>query len=146
VSPAPINTESIIAQLLAAYGITDAPVPIEVILQQPRPGMWEHVDLAELSGTFFAMDNPYSPRLALARLLIRLIAGSAWGIERGLNVLDGRNEAVYAAARILLMPRDILARMPAVALNPETVSTLFEVPLAEAKKRLLELEAMSLAD
>ena len=133
--------DAVIAELLDAYAVRRAPVPIEAILQQPHPEMWEQVDLAELSGTFYALNDPFGPRLALARLLIRLLAGSSWGAQRGLAELDGNPAAVYRAARSLLMPRAMVVEMPAAALNPATVSTLFQVPQSEAEQRLIELYA-----
>jgi hypothetical protein len=133
--------DAVIAELLNGYNIRHAPIPIEAILQQPLPDMWEQVDLAELSGTFYALNDPYGPRLALARLLIRLLSSCAWGGQRGLAELDGNPSAVYRAARALLMPRAMLTEMPASALNPTTISALYQVPLPEAEQRLIEVHA-----
>ena len=133
--------DDIVGELLTIYDIRRAPIPIEVILQQPMPDMWEQVDLAAVSGTFYALNDPYGPRLALARLLVRLLAGSAWGGQRGMAGLDMQPSAVYRAARALLMPKAMIVEMPAAALNPTTVSTLYQVPPSEAEQRLIELHA-----
>lgn len=135
------SLEAIITELLDGYSIQQAPVPIEAILQQPMPDMWEQVDLAELSGTFFALNDPYGPRLALARLLVRLLAGSAWGARRGMAGIEMQPSTVYRVARALLMPRAMVTEMPAAALNPATISALYQAPLAEAEQRLIELHA-----
>jgi hypothetical protein len=138
-----IRVERVMAELLDTYGVYAPPVPIEAILQRPRPGMWEIVDFSELSGTFFAMKDPHGPRLALARLLVRLLVSTPWGMERGLGELEGRPTAVYAAARALLMPRPMLMALPAASLVPGTISILYEVPETEVERRLVEIEAMT---
>jgi hypothetical protein len=94
-----------------------------------------------LSGTFYALNDPYGPRLALARLLVRLLAGSAWGAKRGMAGIETQSSAVYRVARALLMPRAMVTEMPAAALNPATISALYQAPLPEAEKRLIELHA-----
>lgn len=134
------NPNAVAEQLLAACEIFSPPVPIEAILQRPLPDMWNSVDLSELSGTFFAAGEPYGPRLALARLLVRLLAGTEWGAQRGMNSLNGSSEQVDSLARAILMPRAWLARLPANSLTVAAISPIYQVPPAEVAVRLRELD------
>lgn len=135
-----VNAETIAAELLTAYGIQTPPVPIEAILQHPMPDMWETVDLSDLSGTFYVIGDPYMPRLALARLLVRMLADSEWGTHHGLTGAVRSTDRVNHMARAILAPRPWLAKLPAAALKPIAISALYQIPLSEAIERLQELD------
>ncbi|MBL8147252.1 MAG: hypothetical protein JNL34_12785 [Anaerolineae bacterium] len=139
-TPPTTNVNAVAEQLLAAYGIYSPPVPIEAILQRPQPDMWDTIDLSELSGTFFAAGDPYRPRLALTHLLVRLLTGTEWGAQRGLNGLNSSREQVESLARAILMPRAWLARLPATSLTAAAISPIYQVPAAEVVIRLRELD------
>ncbi|MFN8378665.1 MAG: hypothetical protein U0452_08345 [Anaerolineae bacterium] len=134
-----LNVETVASRLLDVYGIQSPPVPIEAILQHPMPDMWEKVDLSAISGTFFAMDDPYRPRLAVARLLVRLLSSTEWGIRLGLAGITNSSEQVYHQARAILAPRSWLAQLPAASLTPPVIRTVYQLPLSEAMIRLQEL-------
>jgi len=131
--------EDITRELCRIFEVYAPPVPIELMLQKPSEGLWEKVDVAQLSGSFLSIKERYSPRMSLARLLARHIAGSEWGAERKLNSMVEDNEQINTFARILTMPEDMVLRMARSARNPKTMSLHFEVPEEDARQRLLDL-------
>lgn len=135
-----LNVESVAHQLLSAYGIQTPPVPLEAILQHPLPDMCHRIDLAVLPDTFFAQDDPYRPRQALAHLLVCLLADSEWGSQHGLAGVASSADKVNQLARAILMPRDWLSQLPPAALEPGVLGALYQVPVAEAIIRLQELD------
>lgn len=133
--------EAIANELIALYGVQGSPVPIERMLQRPLNGMWEELDVSQLSGSFINISNRYSPRMSLARLLARHIVGSPWGKERGLGEIARDEELMRAFARMLTMPSSLIAVLSASARTPEWMSTHFEVPPDDAEARLQEVPA-----
>lgn len=131
--------ENTAEELMRLFRVQLPPVPIEAMLQNPLPGMWEEVDISQVSGSFLNISSPYLPRMSLARVLARHIASSAWGEERGLRTVLGNSQAVSALARAVIMPRSMLDALAPAALTETTVSDHFEVPLKEAAARLSEL-------
>src|SRR6266496_5228205 len=79
--------EQIASELIRTFEIEDPPVPIEIMLQRPKPDMWEEVNIADLSVGFLKTGGHYSPRMSLARLLARHIIKSDWGNNRGLPAI-----------------------------------------------------------
>ena len=75
--------ESIATELVAEFEVSSAPVPIETMLQNPKDGMWEQVDITQLSGSFLSLKDRYSPRMSIARLLAKHLTTCEWGQERG---------------------------------------------------------------
>jgi hypothetical protein len=128
-------------ELIRLFRVQLPPVPIEAMLQHPLPGMWEEVDISQVSGSYLTIGSPYLPRMSLARVLARHIAGSAWGTERGLRTLLGDAPAISALARAVIMPRSMIEMLAPAALTAATVSDHFEVPLREAAARLEELNS-----
>jgi len=132
--------EEIARELLEAFEIHTPPVPIESMLQRPKEGMWEEVDINQLSGTFLSIKDQFSPRMSLARLLARHVAGSDWGKARGvLEILRRVEENIRAFARMIVMPADIVRGLSSGARNPTIMSLQFEVPEDDARQRLDEL-------
>lgn len=131
--------EEIASEICERFEVYAPPVPIELMLQKPVAGMWEEVDVSQLSGSFLSIKERYSPRMSLARLLVRHIATSDWGQERNLNELLGDAEAINIFARMLIMPEDMVMGLSSSARNPKTMSLHFEVPEDDARQRLLEL-------
>lgn len=133
--------ERIAVDLVAAFDVDAPPVPIESMLQHPRDGMWEQVDINQLSGTFMSIRDRYSPRMSLARLLARHVTNSAWGSERGLlGILHKDETNIHAFARMLVMPQNMVNTLSAAARNPTTMSLQFEVPEDDARQRLLDMD------
>lgn len=134
------HMEDIIREVMTAFDVVAPPIPVELMLQKPPAGMWEDVDVTQLSGSFLSIKDRYSPRMSMARLLAKHIAGSDWGRERGLfDLISQGQEHLNAFARGLLMPQEMVESRPANARNPTTMSLHFEVPEDDARQRLLEL-------
>jgi hypothetical protein len=131
--------EAIGAELLTAYAFTTTPIPIEAMLQYPKPGMWTEIDISQISLSFFNAQEPYAPRMSLARLLARHIAESAWGQERAFTTLGPKPQLHAVFARIVTMPRSMVYAISESARTPALLRQRFEVPLAEATQRLSEL-------
>jgi hypothetical protein len=132
--------ETITNDLINFYGIQDPPVPIESMLQRPLDDMWEELDISKLSSSFINVNDYYSPRMSLARLLARHVVESSWGQERGLDEIAENEEKMRAFARMLMMPSVLVKALSASARNPEWISVHFEVPVDDAEMRLHELK------
>lgn len=134
------HLETIAHELLKSFDIQAPPVPIESMLQNPKAGMWDEVDVNQLSGTFLSIKDQYAPRMSLARLLARHVASSEWGKQRGLLDIFKRNEEMIRAfARMIIMPASMINEMTFSNRNPMSISQEFEVPEDDARQRLLEL-------
>jgi hypothetical protein len=134
--------EAIAAELIQTFSIENPPVPIEIMLQRPKPDMWEEVDITELSVGFLKTGGHFSPRMWLARLLARHIVQSEWGERRGLYAMmktDKDGEKLRAFARMLIMPTIMVKALSTNARTPITMSMHFEVPEDDARLRLQEL-------
>lgn len=135
-----IELERIASELIHTFAIEDPPVPIEIMLQSPKPDMWDEVNIRDLS-VGFIKGGHYSPRMSLARLLARHIIQSDWGDKRNLRAIvkEGKNEEVVKAfARMLIMPRHMILAMNESERIPLTMSMHFEVPEEDAQVRLTE--------
>lgn len=130
--------EKIATELIHLFDIHTPPVPIESMLQNPKEHMWETVDINQLSGSFLSIKEHFSPRMSLARLLVRHVASSPWGRERGLMRLLKSEELVRSFARMLIMPHEMVSALSQGARNPTTMSMHFEVPEEDARLRLQE--------
>lgn len=131
--------EAIASEVMAAFDVVSPPVPIETMLKEPQPGMWDEVDVNQLSGSFLSIKDLYSPRMSLARLLARHIASSPWGRERSLMQLLNDEDRVRMFARMLIMPHDMVMGLSNAARNPTTIRMHFEVPEDDARQRLNEI-------
>ncbi len=131
--------EAVATELVEEFDILAPPVPIESMLRQPKDNMWKEIDVNQLSGSFTNILELYSPRMSLARLLVRHIANSSWGQERGLNLILKDEETVQAFARMLIMPQEMMQALSPGARNPTAMSMHFEVPEEAARQRLVEL-------
>jgi hypothetical protein len=135
--------ETIATELIATFEIESPPIPIEIMLQRPKPDMWDEVDITELSVGFLKTGGHFSPRMSLVRLLARHIVQSEWGEGRGLQDIMAdpaeREELMRAFARMLIMPVDMVKALSPGARTPVTMSMHFEVPEDDARLRLKEL-------
>ncbi|MBI5669172.1 MAG: hypothetical protein HZC41_14300 [Chloroflexi bacterium] len=134
--------EAVASELIQTFEITSPPIPIEIMLQRPKPDMWHEVDITELSVGFLRAGGHFSPRMSLARLLARHVIQSEWGEGRGLREIfkDDRDESLLRSfARMLIMPADMVKALSPSARTPITMSMHFEVPEDDARQRLKEL-------
>ncbi|HEX2621683.1 MAG TPA: hypothetical protein VHL11_16110 [Phototrophicaceae bacterium] len=129
----------IASELIKAFDVKAPPVPVESMLQKPIPGMWGEVNIAQLTGSFLSVKDPYSPRMSMARLLARHIATCDWGKTRHLGELVQGEDDMRAFARMLIMPKEMIATLTTGARNPVAMSMHFEVPEEDAQKRLLQM-------
>jgi hypothetical protein len=133
------NLENIANELIKVYDIRSAPVPVESMLQHPLDDMWDEIDISKLSGSFINVKDYYSPRMSLARLLVRHVVSSPWGQERDLASIRKDEEAMRAFARMLMMPSQMVMALSPSSRTPERLSIHFEVPLDDAEMRLRDL-------
>jgi hypothetical protein len=131
--------ESAVNDLLSAFDVTAPPVPVEVMLQRPKAGMWKEVNLSELSAAFINIRQRYSPRMSIARLLVRYICRSEWGQARHLDSLLGNDAAIRAFARALLVPRTLLLSGTTAHRDPAVLSVRYEIPEDDVRLRLVDL-------
>lgn len=131
--------EIVASEVIETFDIKAPPVPIESMLQHPKPGMWEEVDITRLSGGFLSIKDPYSPRMSLTRLLARHIIQSQWGQTRKMQDIVTSDTDVHTFARMLIMPLAMVRALSNSARNPTTMSLHFEVPEDDARQRLIEL-------
>jgi hypothetical protein len=121
-----------------AFDVTTPPVPVEIMLQRPKPGMWKEVNLSELSAAFINVRQRYSPRMSIARLLVRYIVRSDWGHRHGTSGLIDDEEAIRSFARAVLMPRMMLSTAT-TSKDPAVLSIRFEIPEEDVRLRLSDL-------
>src|SRR5258706_10147663 len=131
--------EVAIVDLMNAFDVTEPPIPVEIMLQRPKAGMWKEVNLSELSTAFINIKQRYSPRMSVARLLARCACRSEWGDTRKLAAIGSTDDGLRTLARAILMPQTMLDRLPASSRTPIAVSMRFEVPEADARQRLIDL-------
>ena len=131
--------ERIANEVIETFDIKAPPVPIESMLQHPKPDMWAEVDINQLTGSFLSVKNPFSPRMSLTRLLARHIMLSQWGEARNLKILADDKNGINSFARMLIMPVKMVRALSASARTPTTLSLHFEVPEDVARERLTEL-------
>jgi hypothetical protein len=131
--------ESAIVELMDAFDVMEPPVPVEIMLQRPKAGMWKEVNLSELSTAFINIKQRYSPRMSVARLLARCACRSEWGENRKLGLIGSTDDGLRALARAILMPKGMLDRQSVSSRTPIAVSMRFEVPEDDARQRLIDL-------
>ncbi len=134
--------EAGVADLMAAFDVTGPPVPVEIMLQRPKAGMWKEINLSELSTAFINIKQRYSPRMSVARLLARNVCRSEWGTSRRLDTVGGTDDGLRALARAILMPRSMVDSLAPGSRTPIAMSMRFEVPEDDARQRLQELGYM----
>src|SRR5258708_1516642 len=117
--------ENAVVDLMAAFDVSGPPIPVEIMLQRPKPGMWREVNLSELSTAFINVKQRYSPRMSVGRLLARNICRSDWGAKRNLTPISSSEESLRALARAILMPRSMLAALPDASRTPIAISMRF---------------------
>ena len=126
-------------ELLTVYDIDRPPVPVELMLQRPREGMWKEIDLSEMSASFLNLFDRYAPRMSAVRFLARTVARSEWGRSRGLEPLLTNPDALRRLARAIIIPRALLESDQLA--DKTAISLRFEVPEEDAEARLTDLGA-----
>jgi hypothetical protein len=135
--------EKAIDDLMTAFDVTEPPIPVEIMLQRPKAGMWKEVNLSELSTAFINVKQRYSPRMSVARLLARCAVRSDWGEKRSLTDVGSTDDGLRALARAILMPQEMLNKVPTPSRTPMAISMRFEVPEDDARQRLIDLGYMT---
>lgn len=136
--------ELIAEEVIKTFEINSPPIPIEKMLQHPKPDMWKELDISQISVNFLKVTDYYSPRMSLARLLTRQLCESQWGRHRGLDTIWGDEIRLYRFARMLVMPSSMIMELTLTARTPSIMSVHFEVPLDDARLRLEELREAAL--
>jgi hypothetical protein len=131
--------EAAINDLMLAFDVTEPPIPVEIMLQRPKTGMWKEVNLSELSTAFINVKQRYSPRMSVGRLLARCACRCEWGERYHLDKVGSTDDGLRALARAILMPQNMLDKVPITSRSPITVSMRFEVPEDDARARLVDL-------
>ncbi len=135
--------EAVVTELMTLFDVQEPPIPLDNMLQTARDDMWKQVDVSQLSGTFLRFDNPYAPRMSLARMLARHLVKSAWGQQHGLPALiksDEDDDRLHRFARMIVMPYEMVSQLTNASRTPTAMSIRFEVPEEEARKRLEEID------
>src|SRR5260221_13602225 len=110
--------ETAIVDLMTAFDVTEPPVPVEIMLQRPKAGMWKEINLSELSTAFINIKQRYSPRMSVARLLARNVCRSEWGATRKLDAVGATDDGLRALARAILMPRSMIEALAPASRTP----------------------------
>jgi len=133
--------EPIVSDLCQIFEVHNPPVPIETMLSSPPAGLWNEVDIRNLSGSFlkYKPGEPFSPRMSIARLLIRHMCTSEWGAKNGMGQDCNDKTAIHLLSLVIVMPKFMIDEMPSSSRNPKTIGMHFEVPEEDARTRLLSL-------
>lgn len=131
--------ELAVQEIMEAFDVDHPPVPIELMLERPRDGLWPRADLAELTSSFLVMTDRYSPRMSVARLLARHIARSDWGVEHGLEPVFHSKNLINTFARVLMMPRRMVEHALESGQSEVALINRFEVPENDYMFRLEDL-------
>jgi len=135
--------ESIVHELLNIYEVYAPPIPVEMILQTPRDGMWDELDITQISASFLQVGVGYSVRMPIARVLARHITRSDWGTSRGVSSSVVDEQILPAFARMLVMPAHLVMELKQDSRTPDLLAAHFEVPVDDARLRLQDLQAYS---
>lgn len=130
--------DAVVTELMVAFEVERPPVPVELMLKRPRPGMWREPNLGDLSLSFIQISSQFGPRMSIARLLARHLCGCPWGAARGLR-RDHTDEEIRYLARAILMPSQMIAALPEAQRDPLDLGARFEVPESDALARLQDL-------
>lgn len=131
--------ESAVDEIMMLFDVDHPPVPIELMLERPREGLWTRADLTELTSSFLVMTDRYSPRMSVARLLARHIARCDWGDEHGLGPIFNSKTLTNRFARALMMPRGMVAQAFEDGQSHIAMLNRFELPENDFKMRMIEL-------
>ncbi|MCA9914658.1 MAG: RsmD family RNA methyltransferase, partial [Anaerolineae bacterium] len=137
--------EDIASEFVGEFDIVHPPVPVEDMLQNPKPGMWATgVDMNNMTTSFFSSRGPSTVRMALARFLARQLAGSSWGESHDSKPLlkDENKALLYAFARMIIMPVEMVEAVAPNVRSPMMLAVRFDVPEDDARERLDDMNAL----
>ena len=126
-------------EIMDVFDVDQPPVPVELMLERPREGLWTRADLAELTSSFLVMTDRYSPRMSVARLLARHIARSDWGVKHGLAPVFHSKNLINTFARVLMMPRKMVTDALESGQSEIALINRFEVPENDYMIRMEDL-------
>lgn len=123
--------------LIVEFGVTSPPVPIDTIMMTPKPGMWPKIDLGQLTLSFTSRGDRFAPQISIARLVVRQVVHTEWGIQHKLPDLVGYEpDRIADYARMVLMPWSLIEKLPERDRNPIGIAMAFMVPEDDAELRL----------
>lgn len=123
--------------LVTLFGITEPPVAIEMMMNNPRPGLWTHTDFSQLTFSFAIRGDRHAPRISMARMIVRLLIDTEFGRKHRLSELIGISpERITEMARLVLVPDTLLSHLPPSEHNAIAVAMTFMIPEDDAEARL----------
>jgi hypothetical protein len=123
--------------LVALFEITEPPVPVEMMMNNPRPGLWTHTDFSQLTFSFAIRGDRHAPRISMARMIVRLMIDTEFGRKYRLPELIGISpERITEMARLILVPDILLNHLPQSEHNAIAVAMTFMIPEDDAEARL----------
>ena len=106
-------------------------------MMTPKPGMWPKIDLGQLTLSFTSRGDRFAPRISIARLVVRQVVHTEWGIQHKLPDLVGYEpDRIADYARMVLMPWSLIEKLPERDRNPIGIAMAFMVPEDDAELRL----------
>ena len=131
--------ETVANEVITTFEIKAPPIPIESMLQHPRPDMWEELNPNQLTSGFISSKSPYARRMSLVRYLARHVMDSEWGKQHNLDEIIQSSENIRQFARMLVMPLPMVQALSSTARTPAVMSHHFEVPEEDAQQRLADI-------
>ena len=131
--------ELIANMVIETFEIKAPPIPIESMLQHPKPDMWEELNPNQLTIGFISSKTSYARRMSLVRYLARHIMDSDWGKQHKLDEVIQTSDNIREFARMLVMPLPMVQALSSSARTPAVMSHHFEVTEEDAKQRLIDI-------
>ena len=131
--------EMIANEVITTFAIKAPPIPIESMLQHPKPDMWEELNPNQLTSGFIVSKSPYARRMSLVRYLARHVMDSEWGKKHKLDEIIQTSENIREFSRMLVMPLPMVQALSSSARTPTIMSHHFEVPEEDAQQRLIDI-------
>jgi hypothetical protein len=140
------NIERAVDAILALYAVDAPPIPVEVMLQSPKPNTWEKADISHLSNSINLRTSRHALRLSVARLLAREVSDSAWGATWRLSDIATNAEGLRKLARAIIMPRPMIEAISLDVRTAQVIGMRFRVPEEDAQLRLNDLNILADAE
>ncbi|NOG48894.1 MAG: hypothetical protein HND48_05130 [Chloroflexi bacterium] len=123
--------------LIVEFGVTSPPVPIDTIMMTPKPGMWPKIDLGRSTLSFTSRGDRFAPRISIARLVVRQVVHTEWGIQHKLPRPRRLRTRPYRRLRAYGVDAVVVDRkLPERDRNPIGIAMAFMVPEDDAELRL----------
>jgi hypothetical protein len=138
--------EHLAMELLRLGNALRLPVPVERLYEYPPLRLWR-IDPRQTSEFVMISEDYLQNRLNITRAVARLVGESQWEARiRMIGDAPFSSNEVEVFTMALLMPTALLAGISEKQRTPAFVSTIFQVPIAEATMRLGELGYLSPLD